>query len=212
MASEFSSWDAYFWEPGGPVLRNLYGVRDGAVLAKREYAETVAQQFSIQSGAVDIPRTFDAAHLRAIHRQLFGNVYEWAGQFRTVGIVKGFSEFAQPDAIPRYLADMSRLIRMVDWSSMDRDSFAATTAEVFAYVNQARPFREGNGRTSKLFMQHVAELSNYRITYSPAVSGVTPEVWNQASMLSGPDIGQYEPHPASLVPVFLAMMVDHSEK
>lgn len=52
MATRFNSWDSYFWEPGGPVLRNLYGLRDGADLSRREYAETNAQQFDIERGAL----------------------------------------------------------------------------------------------------------------------------------------------------------------
>ncbi|HRL81602.1 MAG TPA: Fic family protein [Propioniciclava sp.] len=208
MASQFSSWDSYFWEPGGPVLRNLYGERDGAALAQREYSETNAQQFDIERGAVSIPRTYDAEHVRAIHAQLFGNVYEWAGEYRTVGISKNLSQFAHPADVPHYLNDASRIVRGSEWSTMNRDQFAASAAEVFAYVNQAHPFREGNGRTAKLFMQHVAELSPYRLDYSPAVSGVTPELWNQASMLSGPDRDKYEPQPATLVPVFRAMAVE----
>jgi cell filamentation protein len=208
MASQFSSWDSYLWEPDGSVLRNLYGERDGAALAQREYSETNKQQAKIELGVTPIARTYDAEHLRAIHRQLFGNVYEWAGEYRTVGMTKNLSEFAKLSDVPRYLNDASRLVRGVHWSTMNRDQFAAKAAEVFAYVNQAHPFRDGNGRTGKLFMQQVSELSPYRIDYNPAVSGVTPEIWNQASMLSGPDQGCYEPHPAELVPVFRAMAVE----
>lgn len=208
MASQFSSWDSYFWEPGGPVLRNLYGERDGAALAQREYSEANKQQTKIELGLTPIPRTYDAEHVRAIHRQLFSNVYEWAGEYRTVSIRKNQSEFAHPGDVPHYLNDAGRIVRGAEWSTMDRDQFATTAAEVFAYVNQAHPFREGNGRTGKLFMQQVSELSPYRIDYSPAVSGVTPEIWNQASMLSGPDRGRYEPQPATLVPVFRAMAVE----
>lgn len=208
MPEQFDSWDSYFWDPGGPVLRNLYGVRDGAALAKLEYAETTAQQSFIQAGLTPIARTYDAEHLRAIHKQLFGNVYEWAGEYRTVAIQKNLSEFAHPGDVPRYLNDVGRIVRGAQWSTMNRDQFAATAAEVFSYLNQAHPFREGNGRTGKLFMQQVSELSPYRIDYNPAASGVTPEIWNQASMLSGPDRGRYEPQPASLVPVFRAMAVE----
>lgn len=164
MATNFPSWDSYFWEPGSPVLRNFYGERDGAVLARLEYAETAAQQFNIQSGAVVIPRSYDADHLRNIHWQLFGNAYVWAGEYRTVTILKGFSEFAPLGNVPQYLADASRMIGSGDWPAMDKSSFAAAAATVFAYVNQAHPFREGNGRASKLFMQHVSELSPYRIS------------------------------------------------
>lgn len=210
MAAQFSSWDSYFWEPGGPVLRNLYGERDGAVLAQKEYGETSVQQFDIARGAVSIPKTYDAEHLRAIHKQLFGNVYEWAGEYRTVGLRNrdNFHEFASPADVPQYLSDASRIIRGADWSTMDRDQFASAAAEVYAYVNQAHSFREGNGRSGKLFMQHVSELSPFRVEYSPSVSGVSPELWNQASMLSGPDRGQFAPQPASLVPVFRAMAVE----
>lgn len=210
MASQFSSWDSYFWEPGGVVLRNLYGEHDEVALAQREYSETSAQQFDIERGAVAISRSYDAAHLKAIHRQLFGNVYEWAGEYRTVGITKNVSEFARPDEIPLYLGDASRLVRGDEWSTMDRDQFAEKAAEVFAYVNQAHPFREGNGRAAKLYMQQVSELSPFRIEYNPAVSGVTPEIWNQASMLSGPDRGAYAPQPAELVPVFRALAVERA--
>ena len=68
---------------------------------------------------------------------------------------------------------------------MDRDTFAERAASVFAYFNQAHPFREGNGRTGKVLMEHVAELSQFTLDFAR----VTPEVWNNASMLSGPDLG-----------------------
>ncbi|MBF4636205.1 Fic family protein [Agreia pratensis] len=208
MPSRFSSWDSYFWEPGGSVLRNLYGERDSLALEKKEYAETNAQQFDIERGAVEISRTYDADHLEAIHKQLFGNVYEWAGEFRTTTLTNFPTDFAGPKEIPKYLSEASKMIGAADWSTMDRDQFAAAAAKVFAHVNQAHPFREGNGRTSKLFMQHVSELSPYRINYDPRTSGVTKEVWNQASMFAGPDLGKSMPQPESLVPVFRAMAVE----
>jgi cell filamentation protein len=68
---------------------------------------------------------------------------------------------------------------------------------VFAYLNQAHPFREGNGRTSKVFMEEVAEQSRFTLDFSR----VAPDQWNQASMLSRPDLLAYEPVPNSLVPV-----------
>lgn len=117
------------------MLRNLYGERDGDVLAAREYVETSKQQFDIERGAVKIPRTYDAEHLRAIHKQLFGNVYEWAGEYRTVGMVKNGTPFAHPNDIPRYLADAGRIIRGADWSRMDRDQFASAAASTYAYIN-----------------------------------------------------------------------------
>lgn len=192
------------------MLRNLHGERDHAALADAEYSETNKQQAFIEAGLRPISRTYDADHLKAIHKQLFANVYEWAGEYRTVGISNGPTEFASPKEITKYLSDASNIIRAADWSTMDRDQFAATVANVFAHVNQAHPFREGNGRTSKLFMQQVAELSPFRLDYSPAGSGVTAEKWNQASMLAGPDLGSYAPVPDELVPVFRALAIERT--
>ncbi|MFT7712207.1 Fic/DOC family protein [Clavibacter tessellarius] len=211
MTSTSASWDAYLWEPGGSVLRNLFGERDAAALAQREYAETAKQQVKIELGVVGIPRTFDAEHLSAIHRRLFGDVYAWAGQYRTVGIRKDATEFAAPPLIPRYLDDASRMIRATSWPTLDHEEFATASATVYAFVNHAHPFREGNGRTAKLFLQQIADSSRFRLAYDPSVSRVTPELWNQASMLSGPDRGAYAPQPASLIPVFRALAVPRAD-
>ncbi|MDO4900968.1 Fic family protein [Actinomyces sp.] len=152
------------------------------------------------SGQVVVPRTYDAGHVRAIHGYLFQDVYEWAGQYRSVNVSKDFFSFAdvRTGEIDRYLADVHRLIEGTSWMRLDRDGFARAGAEVFAYLNQAHPFREGNGRTSKVCIEHVAEQSRFTLDFSR----VSPEVWNQASMLSGPDLGRYKPVPDSLVPVF----------
>ncbi|WP_199176319.1 Fic family protein [Actinomyces qiguomingii] len=60
------------------------------------------------SGQVAVPRTYDADHVRAIHGYLFQDVYEWAGQYRSVNMSKNFSSFADVRAgeIDRYLADV----------------------------------------------------------------------------------------------------------
>lgn len=189
------------------MLRNLHGERDGAALALREYAETNAQQFDIEFGALSIPRTYDAAHLRTIHRELFKNVYEWAGEYRTVPLFKPPLEFALPADIDKYLVDASRIVRHSEWAGMDRQQFAATAAEVFSYINHAHPMREGNGRAGKLFMQQVSELSAFLLDYSPERTGVTSEIWNNACAMSRPDIGSYRPVPDSLVPVFERLAV-----
>ena len=117
-----------------------------------------------------------------------------------LNIFKSISGFADVHAgqIDRYLADVHRLVGGTDWAGLDHEGFARASAEVFVYVNQAHPFREGNGRASKVFMEHVAEQSHFTFDFGR----VTPRDWNQTSMLSGPDRFCYEPVPDSLVPVF----------
>ena len=215
MPTPQESWEAYFYpdtyvvSTGTGTLRNLLGERDPAVLAQQEYARTARRQRQILAGEVDVARTFDAEHVTAIHRHLFQDVYDCAGEYRTVNIFKGtprgFADVGGGE-IDRYLDDVRRLIAAAPWDRLGPDEFARRAATVFAYLNQAHPFREGNGRTSKVFLEHIAERSGFTFDYSQ----VTPEAWNDASMYSGPDLFVYEPQPASLLPVFRQITVPRS--
>lgn len=215
MASQFDSWESYFYpdtiDPltGIGTLRNLYDERDARVLSRMEYTDTTVRAVQLGNGEVDVPRTFDGEHLRAIHRHLFQDVYEWAGEYRTVEMSKGpgrgFGE-VKTGEVDRYLSDARQLVTSTDWAKISRNDFVATASTVFAYVNQAHPFREGNGRTSKVFMAHVAEQSPYRFDFAR----VSPEQWNAGSAMSRPDMFAYAPEPASLVPVFAAVTVERT--
>ena len=50
-----------------------------------------------------VPGDFDLAHLQATHRHIFGDIYSWAGELRTVRIIKGSDLFALPERIGPYL-------------------------------------------------------------------------------------------------------------
>lgn len=215
MAAREERWAAYFYpETYDPVtrtgtLRNLLNERDRDVLSALEHGATLRRQRQLMSADVMVPRTYDAAHVQAIHGHLFQDVYVWAGEFRTVNLFKGTPRgFADVETgeIDRYLRDMHRLVAATVWARLDRDRFVDRAAAVFAYLNQAHPFREGNGRTSKVFMEHVAERSRFTLDFAR----VGPDEWNEASRLSGPDLFAYEPQPASLVPVFRAIAVERS--
>ncbi|GAB3794167.1 Fic family protein [Humibacter antri] len=212
-APQYDSWESYFYADtmdwrGQGTLRNKLDERDADVLRAFEYAATQLRQRQILDGAVGIGRTFDADHVRAIHLHLFQDVYEWAGEYRTVNISKGDAPGGFADAnsgmIDRYLADMHVMATSTSWSRLDRAGFVDACSRVFAFLNQAHPFREGNGRTAKVFMEHLADGSRFRFEFER----VTPELWNQASMFSGPDLGAYDPHPEELRDVFDAIAVD----
>ena len=208
----FDSWESYFYPEtiawtGLGTLRNKLGERDAVVLRVKEYGRAQVRERDLLSGSVPLARTYDADHVRALHRHLFQDVYEWAGEYRTVNITKGqgrsFGDVTTGE-VDRYLADVQRFVAGAGWGRLDRDQFAERAATVFAHLNQAHPFREGNGRTSKVFLEHVAEGSRFTFDYSR----VTPQEWNQASELSRPGYGRYEPVPDQLGPVFQAIVQD----
>src|SRR5260370_7671171 len=84
-------WDAYFWANSN-VLKNKAGLIHAATLRSFEYEAT--RQRAEQLRAAPLQGRFDTAHYRAIHRHLFQDVYDWAGQYRTVEFSKGGSAFA----------------------------------------------------------------------------------------------------------------------
>ncbi|MFJ2619932.1 Fic/DOC family protein [Glutamicibacter sp. NPDC087344] len=209
--TDFDTWESYFYPtPDNATLRNLLGERDPAVLAQKEHARAAWRQRQLNADPSLIAPTYDAEHLRAIHRYLFQDVYEWAGECRTQnmskpGMAGSFAE-VKTGAVDRYLGDAQRLAQQAVWERLDREQFGAAAAAVFAHVNQAHPFREGNGRCSKVFMEHVTQQSRFTLDFAR----VSPRVWNQASALSGPDLGKYEVVADSLVPVFRHIAVERS--
>lgn len=213
--ARFDTWESYFYPEtyspatGNGTLRNLFEERDDAVLRVLEYGSTAQRQRELNADPRLVVHTFDAAHVRAIHGHLLGDVYEWAGQYRTVNISKGpgraFGD-VKTGEVDRYLADVHRLVEDTEWGQLGREEFGEHAAQVFAYLNQAHPFREGNGRTSKVFMEHVAGRSGFVLDFER----VTPFEWNQAAALSRPDLYTYEPVPDSLVPVFRHIAVERT--
>lgn len=89
MAST-ESIDPYCW-PGSNVLRNLLGLRTAAELTEAEYDFTLERRVELDKEP--ILGDFDLDHLRAIHHHLFQDIFDWAGELRTVDISKEDSNF-----------------------------------------------------------------------------------------------------------------------
>lgn len=152
MVTEDKSWAEYFYPETFDAstmrgtLRNQFGERDHGVLSALEFGSITRRQRQLMSGEVDVLRTYDASHVRSIHRHLFQDVYDWAGEYRTVNLFKstptGFAD-VKGGEIRRYLKGVQGLIKATPWPTLDLDEFAERAATVFAYLNQAHPFREG---------------------------------------------------------------------
>ncbi|WP_329005453.1 Fic family protein [Kribbella sp. NBC_00709] len=175
--SEKQRWDAYFIGPHSNVLRNKLGLRNYEKLRIAEYKLRALRQLEIERGDVEIPRTFDAAHLRALHRHLLQDVYEWAGEFRDLPVVKDKKGFVAHQELETWLDDVGRRVRGLVWPTMARREFVENISAVYADVNVAHPFREGNGVACKLYISQLSELSPYEIRYDR----VSKERWDQAA-------------------------------
>lgn len=211
----FESWASYFYpetvtESGYGTLRNKLGERDADVLRAFEYSRTAIRESELLDGTARVERTYGADHLRAIHRYLFQDVYEWAGEYRSVNMSKPGEALpfanAKDGEIAEILGEVQRFSGAVDWAGLDGDRFITSSAAVFSYVNQAHPFREGNGRAGEVFMEHLAEQSSFTFDFSR----VDRQAWNEASEASRPTVERPEANPAALLPVFVLVTEDRT--
>lgn len=161
--SRYSDHDSYL-DPVSGILRNRLGILDVAALEATE--ASFAALRSTELALAPLIGSFNLAHLQAIHRYLFGDLYEWAGQLRTVDISKNNNLFAHHAYIENaaktvfdQLAQEKYLVRS------DPDRFCARAAYYFAEINAIHPFREGNGRTQREFLSHLACAAGYYIAW-----------------------------------------------
>jgi cell filamentation protein len=168
--------DPYFDENIGD-LRNLLGAGSSEELKKLEPQIVFANELEL--GSVNIPRTNDLDELLLIHRQLFKNVYDWAGQIRLVDIRKN-DENAEFFLVVGKISDaanyiFTELVKEVYLKNLPRDSFVARLAYFYDQLNYIHPFREGNGRAQRIFWSRVAWDAGYEINWDYIIGNENDE-------------------------------------
>ncbi|MDF1480359.1 Fic family protein [Leifsonia sp. H3M29-4] len=178
---EEEEWAAYLY-PGTDILRNKLDLRDERALeAERFLARRRADQ--VRAGLIEIPRTYDLSHYLAIHKALFQDVWDWAGEIRTVTTAKKVDEreqarwFIGPKQIEAGAAGLTEHIQGIAWAELDREGFVEAIADTATWLNFLHPSREGNGRASRIFLEHVAEKSKFQLDFD----AVEQREWNEAS-------------------------------
>jgi len=177
-----SSWEDYVY-PGTQVLRNRADIRDPDQLQRFERGVTAVRLQELKESPVR--GDYGLAHMQAIHRHVFRDVYEWAGEMRTVDIAKGPANDRTLFALREDIAVKAELIKASIEESghlrgTNREEFAAKMGEVYAAVNELHPFREGNGRATREFMDQLAQESGRRLDYTR----VDNETWKEAAKQS----------------------------
>lgn len=158
------STDPYLY-PGTNVLKNLRDIRDADMLARFE-AEATSRRI-VELISSPMPGGFDAAHLKAIHKHIFHDVYAWAGQFRTVNISKGGNPFAAAAFVELALNDLFQKLSAENYlQTIDRKAFANRAGFFLSEVNAVHPFREGNGRTQREFIRELGLRVGFVVDWS----------------------------------------------
>ncbi|MCS3853298.1 Fic/DOC family protein [Tsukamurella ocularis] len=194
--------DALFY-PGTRVLKNVPDLRDMDELARFEAGEVASRALELAADPDLVPRTHDLQQLAGIHHHLFQDVYPWAGLVRDVNIEKGGKPFAHFGNVRTYMEEVEYdLSTKRELRSSNRTEFSAAAAELFANVNHAHPFREGNGRAGRAFIESVLRDVSPTWAVDFEAARVDRDRWNAASHASRPDRGVWSPDPQPLLEIF----------
>lgn len=146
------------------VLHNRLGITSVDELSRAEADLTALRLIELRR--IPLPGAYDLAHLQAFHRHIFGDVYEWAGQLRTVSIGKG-QMFCLPQHLTSFATEVFANLHSNDLlRGRDRVEFVEGLAELLADINALHPFREGNGRAQRAFLAQLAAEAGYELRWT----------------------------------------------
>ncbi|MGW3282113.1 Fic/DOC family protein [Nocardia rhamnosiphila] len=153
-----------YLDPGSGVLRNRLGITDEEKLRRAEADLTYAALADLRIRI--LPGSYDLRHLCAFHLDIFGDIYPWAGEIRTIGIART-EPFCLPSHIESYAAQAFGQLAAENFlRGTRRQAFVDRLTYFLAEVNAIHPFREGNGRAQRAFFGQLARQAGYPIDWS----------------------------------------------
>lgn len=157
---------ADYFVDGDEPLENKLGITDPEELLPVEQEIVTNKTAAVLN---ETPKLFDFAYLLHIHKVLFEDMYGFAGKLRTVDISK--PDASAPFAHAQFLEVEGKrifdeLVKQKYLTELDEKQFIARISELAAELNALHPFREGNGRTIRLFLIMLADNAGYLLDYS----------------------------------------------
>lgn len=155
--------DLKYCYPNSSVLKNKLNITNEHDLSIAEREISSLRMMELENEP--IKGKLDFNHLKEIHYNVFKEIYEWAGQVRTVNISKGnvFCYYENIDSYADYIFNKLReenyLMNAGKDAVFDRFSF------YLSEINALHPFREGNGRSQRMFISYLAKVAGYELNF-----------------------------------------------
>ena len=128
------------------ALENKLGLTSSADLAREE--ERLSKKKAVElfeNGVLDTLPAGEFSTLQTIHKYLFEDIYDFAGKLRTVNLAKGNFRFAPLMYLEAALSNIDKMPQ----------STSDEIIEKYVEMNVAHPFREGNGRSTRIWLDHI---------------------------------------------------------
>ena len=156
--------DRVYCYPDSDVLINKLDIREQEKLHNFERKLTMLRVLEL----IDRPikGNFDFEHLKEIHRYIFQDVYDWAGEVRKVDIAKG-NMFCNVKFIDTQAEEIFGKLREEKYlAGLCEQDFIKRLAYFFSEINALHPFREGNGRSQREFIRSLAMKNGYILMFA----------------------------------------------
>lgn len=174
MVDKYGTGQDPYCIPNSNVLSNALNITDDALLEQAEQKITLATTKLIEFKHPP----YDFNHLKHIHRVIFLPIYDWAGEVRTIDISKGDTRFCTVSRIePEAAKIFTKLHNQNYFVDLGKDALIAHLAALYDDINILHPFREGNGRTQRVFFEHILLNCGYGVDWSQ----VTRNDWLEAN-------------------------------
>lgn len=182
-------------DPATGAHYNKLGITDRVKLQEVEYGLTDMRVAQLQVSP--IKGAFDLDHLKAIHKHVFQDLYEWAGQTRSINFSKRdpsephwksvFAPHSEISRIDQAIRDDLRAWNQL--KGLSRDDFTTKLSAVYIQLNYMHPFPEGNGRSTQTFLAQLAQEAGRRLDFGR----ISSLEWNVAASRSMPQAHIREP-------------------
>ena len=149
---------------GTTCLVNKLGICDEKKLSEIEAGITFAKAVMLEETPIDDDFGFE--HFKKIHEFLLCDLYEWAGQVRTVDISKKRTKFLDAASIESIGTKCFAKVKDGYFENLSFDEFVKRIAEFYNDVNYIHPFREGNGRTQRIYFSQLIRHYGYDINFA----------------------------------------------
>ena len=151
--------------PGTTVLINKLDIRDEEALNEAEAIATYINAAKLEDTPID--GAFDFEHYKSIHHFFLSDLYDLAGEVRTVDISKKGTRFTPASNVEkRAELIFKRLKERNYFKGLDHKEFVDEIVDFYCNTNALHPFREGNGRTQRAFLTQLIRNAGYDINFA----------------------------------------------
>jgi len=181
---KYDALNDHYCYAGTTILKNKLNVHE---LNELEVAEREITALTIRKVGFRSP-PYNLEYMKLLHRQLFSDLYDWAGELRSIDISKGGTRFC---TCSRIMAESQKLfmgLQRENWlANLQKKEFCEKLAEYYCEFNMIHPFREGNGRVQRLLFEHLSLAAGYDLSWE----NIHKNEWIQAN-IDGVNVN-YEP-------------------